>query len=667
MTQDSYAWLRSKKWQEVLGDPSQLEEEIKNFLAQENAHFQKELASCSPSNAIIFGEIKNLIPQSDPGIKLPHGQHVYYTTYPCGKDHPVFWRDDIVLVDGNVEKKTEYWHINDVFHSDNHAHIAWSYDAVGDESYTICIKDAHTLISLDQPIHGTTGDVVWDALSQGFFYIKLDSRHHPSSVFYHQLGTHPQNDQLIFHETNASYFLSISRVQSGRFIIIDSHDHDSNACFIVNAYNPTGEGYFLFPRKDGVTYTPEYWEFGEKFFILTNDNALNFKIITQSREDFIPHLDAIFIREHVVYKDFLVALCTKDANPYLLIKNLTTGKVDLYQPDDVVFPCSLELIPGYEYDKSIVYYKHSTPNIPPRVMALDCETRITQCLKIEDIPLSYFSPDSYITRRIDVPAHDGELIPLTILYKKDTPFPAPCLLYGYGAYGLCSEPLFKRDIFPLINRGFIYAIAHIRGGKEKGGKWYLDGKLFKKKNSFKDFISCGEFLCQKKYTNPQIMAAHGGSAGGMLMGAVANMRPDLFALILAEVPFVDVLSTILDASLPLTPPEWREWGNPIEDKAAYDYIRSYSPCDTIAPQRYPAIVCITSVADPRVGYWEGAKWIALLRDASTSGNPLLLKTHMNSGGHFGASGRYERYKDRSDLYAYCITTLKHPSQTKAGA
>jgi oligopeptidase B len=444
------------------------------------------------------------------------------------------------------------------------------------------------------------------------------------------------------------------------------HDHETAEISLIDAADPSAPSRLVCRREPEHDYSVDHHD--GKLIILTNsDGAEDFRIVEapddapgrENWREIEPHKPGRLILDVVAYQDFLVRLERENGLPRIVVRHFADGEEHAIAFDEEAY--SLNLLPGYEYDTSTLRFTYSSMTTPAQVFDYDMSTRARVLRKTQEIPSGH-DPDLYVTRRIMAPAKDGETIPVSLLYRKETRLDgtAPLLLYGYGAYGLAIPASFNTNALSLVDRGFVYAIAHVRGGKDKGYRWYRDGKREKKMNSFTDFIAAGEFLVAEDYTSRGNIVAHGGSAGGMLMGAVANMAPDLFRGIIAEVPFVDVLTTMLDISLPLTPPEWPEWGNPEASEADYRTIAAYSPYDNVRSQAYPHTLALAGLTDPRVTYWEPAKWVAKLRDVASGDSLILLRTNMEAG-HAGASGRFERLKEVALAYAFALRIVEVPT------
>ncbi|WP_156453018.1 S9 family peptidase [Polycladidibacter stylochi] len=676
---DNYSWLRADNWQEVMKDPSVLSADIREYLEAENAYTNTQMADTETLQSTLYQEMKGRIKEDDSSVPSNDGTYAYALKYIQGGQHPIFYRlflennHEEILLDGDKEAKDKaYFKIAGASHSDDHRFLAWAYDDKGSEYYSLKIRDLASGKDMDEIITDTGSGGVWSSCGKYIFYVRLDENHRPSKLFRHEVGTDSALDALVYEEKDAGFFMGVSRSQSGAYIIIDIHDHETSEVRILRANSPLGTPEVVQPRVVGVEYSLE--DRGDELFILSNINgAEDFKISSVNVHDQLKHKDpnlwkdvvshqqGCLIRAMTVYKDYFVRLETYEGLPRIVI-HAFEGNVE----HEIAFAeeaYSLGMIDGYEFETTNLRFTYSSMTTPTQTYDYDMATRSRVLRKTQEIPSGHNSED-YITRRVFAPSHDGALVPISLLYHKDTALDgqAPCLLYGYGSYGISIPASFQGNALSLVDRGFVYAIAHIRGGKDKGFEWYKTGRRETKKNTFYDFIAACSYLNDKGYTSYERVVAHGGSAGGMLMGAVANMAPDRFSGIIAEVPFVDVLSTMLDDTLPLTPPEWPEWGNPITSEGDYRYIASYSPIDNVSAQDYPAIFALGGLTDPRVTYWEPAKWVAKLRAKKTSDSLLMLRTNMDAG-HGGASGRFERLKEVALVYAFAIKVAQSTGNT----
>ncbi|MEQ8371825.1 MAG: S9 family peptidase [Roseibium aggregatum] len=664
--QDDFAWLRADNWQEVMKDPSVLDADIRSYLEAENAYHEAQMAPTKTLQEKLFAEMRGRIKEDDSSVPAPDGPFAYGLKYETGGQQPVFFRTprdggaETVLLHGDKEAEgTAYFRIGGVSQSTDHKLIAWAYDDKGSEYYSLKLRDAQSAKDFDYAIEDTGGGGVFSEDSRYVFYVRLDANHRPSKLFRHEVGSDPASDVLVYEEKDAGFFMGVGKTQSGDTIVIDIHDHETSEVWMIPATDPTAEPVLVAERETGIEYSID--DHGDTLYILTNaGGAEDFKIVTAPKgnpgrenwSDLVPHKAGCLILSHCVYKSFMTRLEREDGLPRIVIRRLADNIEHSIAFDEEAY--SLGLGGGYEFDTSTIRFTYSSMTTPSQTFDYNVETRERVLRKEQEVPSGH-DADDYVTRRLMAPAADGETVPVSVLYRKDTRLDgsAPLLLYGYGSYGITIPASFNTNCLSLVDRGFVYAIAHIRGGKDKGFHWYKDGRRENKKNTFTDFIAAADHLVAENFTSHDRIVAQGGSAGGMLMGAIANLAPEKFGGIIAEVPFVDVLSTMLDDTLPLTPPEWPEWGNPITDKAAYDYIASYSPYDNVEAKAYPAILAVGGLTDPRVTYWEPAKWVAKLRATGTGDKLLMLKTNMEAG-HGGASGRFDRLKEVAETQAFAL-------------
>lgn len=665
---DGYAWLRDPDWRKVMRDPQALSPDIRAYLEAENAYAEEALAPLAPLRETLFAEMKGRIKEDDSSVPAPDSPYAYFTRFAEGGQHPIFCRRgpdgaEETLLDCNREAEGEaYFRIGDVDHAPDHRLLAWSADRMGSEYFTLRLRELASGRDLADEVRDTAPGIAWDAAGTSFLYVRIDEEHRPLKVFRHVVGTSADADTLVYEEKDIGFYVAVGKTQSGRYLIIDTHDHQTSELRLIPAHAPETPPILVAAREHGVEYDIEDDAARARFLILTNANgAEDFKIaeteITAPERanwrDLVPHRPGTLILSQVAYRDHHVRVERRDGLARIVIRRLADDVEHAVAFDEEAY--DLNLSAGYEYETATTRFSYNSMTTPSEVYDYDMEARTRIMRKRQEVPSGH-NPADYVTRRIFATATDGALVPVSLLYRKTTPLDgsAPCLLYGYGSYGVSIPSSFSVTALSLADRSFVYAVAHIRGGKEKGYRWYSDGKLLKKRNSFTDFIAAGEHLAREGFTARGRIVAHGGSAGGMLMGAVANMATDLFNGIVAEVPFVDVLATILDASLPLTPPEWHEWGNPIESEEAYRYMASYSPYDNVRAQAYPHIFALGGLTDPRVTYWEPAKWVAKLRALRTDDRLTLLRINMGAG-HGGASGRFERLKEVALVYAFAIS------------
>jgi oligopeptidase B len=663
---DDYAWLKDPKWQEVLRDPAILDPAIRHYLEEENGYTESLLGHTGALQKKLVAEMRGRIKEDDSSVPSPDGPHAYFRKFREGGQHEMFGRTprnggegEIVLDGDALAAGHKYFKFGGSRHSPDHKLQAWSADTKGSEYFSIRVRDWATGGDLDDVVEETDGGVVWSKDGKSFFYVKLDDNHRPMQVWRHRLGTKQADDILIYEEPDSGWFTHLHESSSGRFCVIAGGDHETSEQRLIDLADPDAPARLVAAREEGVQYSSN--DRGDQLYILTNaDGAIDFKVVTAplaaperaNWRDFIPYREGIYVLDVELYAGHMVRLERANALPAIVIRDFQTGEEHAIAFDEAAY--SLDTMGGYEFDTTNLRFSYSSMTTPSEVYDYDMAKRTRLLRKRQEIPSGH-NPADYVTTRIMARSHDGAEVPVSILHRKDfvRDGRAPLLLYGYGSYGMAMPASFNANRLSLVDRGFVYAIAHIRGGSDKGWGWYLDGKREKKTNTFDDFAASGRALCEAKYTSAKRIVGHGGSAGGMLMGAVANRAGELFAGIVAEVPFVDVLNTMLDDTLPLTPPEWPEWGNPIESEADFRTILSYSPYDNVGAQDYPAILAMGGLTDPRVTYWEPAKWIARLRATMASGGPVLLRTNMGAG-HGGASGRFNRLDEVAIVYAFAL-------------
>ncbi len=665
---DDYAWMKDDNWQKVLRDPGLIKADVKAHLTEENAYTRAMLASTDPLQAAIFAEMKGRIKQDDSSVPAADGAWEYYSRYETGTQHPKHCRKprtgagESVLLDADaLAHGKAYFLVGAADHSPDHKLYAYAADEQGSEAYSIYVKDLETDQLLPGPVQSSTGDFCWSPDSAWLFWTHRDENGRSDKIYRRPARGGATDDVLVYDEPDEGFFLSVSVTQSRAFIVIGAGNHETSEASIIPAADPTARPLVVAPRQDGVQYGLEHW--GDRFVIRTNaDGAIDFKIMEAPENDpsrgnwrdWAAYTPGRFVVAMTVRRDYLIQLVRENAANRLLITG-RDGREHEVAFDEEAF--ALSLSGGYEFDPPVIRFVYESPTTPKQWFDYDMTSRTQTLRKTQEIPSGH-DPARYVTRRLFATAADGAQVPITVLMKAGTPLnsSAPLMLYGYGSYGMPMEPTFSIRTLSLVDRGWIWATAHVRGGSEKGWGWFLDGRKFKKTNTFTDFIACAEHLHAGGSGAPARTVAYGGSAGGMLMGAIANMRTDLWAGIIGAVPFVDVLNTMSDVTLPLTPPEWPEWGNPLEDPAAYDYIAAYSPYDNIAARPYPAVLATGGLSDPRVTYWEPEKWIARLRENTTGEAPILLKINMDAG-HGGASGRFDFLKEIALDYAFAIWSV----------
>jgi oligopeptidase B len=671
---DDYAWMKDDNWQKVLRDPSLIKADVKEHLTAENAYTKAMLASTEALQQKMFEEMKGRIKEDDASVPAKDGPFEYYTRYDKGAQHPIHARKAIgggaeeILLDEEKEAKGKaFYQVGAATHSPDHKLYAFAVDEQGSEVYRIQVKDLASGKVLESPVESTTGDFCFSPDSQWLFWTFRDDNGRPAKIYRRPARGTGKDDVLIYDEPDEGFFIGVGATSSDKYIVISCGNQETSEALIIPAADPTAKPVIFHPRQVGVRYEVEHWN--DHWVIRTNaDGAVDWKLVTAPEaatgkanwKDWIPHQPGRLISGTMAFKRWFVRLEKVDALNRVTVTAAPQGEnggaEHVIGFDEAAYALSLE--GGYEYDTDTVRFVYNSMTTPRQWFDYDMKSRQRTLRKTQEIPSGH-DPSKYETRRLNAKAADGAEVPIFVLMKKGTKLDgsAPLLLYGYGSYGIAMEPNFSIRNFSLVDRGWIWATACPRGGSEKGWGWFLDGKKFKKKNTFTDFIACAEHLHGAGYGKPANTVAYGGSAGGMLMGAISNMRPDLFAGIIAAVPFVDVLNTMSDTTLPLTPPEWPEWGNPLEDKEAYDYIASYSPYDNVAKKPYPAVLATGGLSDPRVTYWEPEKWTAKLREHTTSGRPVLLKINMDAG-HGGASGRFDFLKEIALDYAFAVWAVE---------
>jgi oligopeptidase B len=663
---DDYAWIRADNWREVLRDPAALPADIRALLEAENAYADAVLAPIRTLQRQLAREMRARLKEDDSEVPQSDGPYAYYSRFRHGGQHRIYCRKprgggkETILVDGDALALGKgFFHLALARWSPDHAKLAWSADDKGSEMYAIRVRDLARATDLGDCVENTTGEAVWTADSAGFLYVEQDEDHRPWRVMLHRLATPQSEDVEILEEADPAFFIAVRGTRLGRTAMISVHGHDSSETHVVDLGDPAARPRLIAPRRPGFRY--EAMDHGDVFYIRANSaGAADFQIVVAPRDapdeanwrPFVPHKPGRLIERASLFKDHLVSLAREDNVPHLVVHSLADGGAHEIAFEAQTYTLALE--PVYAFDSPTFRFAFASMACSQEIYDYDFVHRQRILRKKQETPKD-FDASAYVTRCVFARADDGESVPISLMHRRDLKRDgtAPLLVYGYGAYGYAMEAGFSTNRLSLVDRGFVYAIAHVRGGTEKGWRWYESGKLAAKPNTFGDFIAAVRHLVAEGYGAPNRVVAHGGSAGGMLMGAVANIAPQLFAGIVADVPFVDVLNTMLDGSLPLTPPEWLEWGDPIRSAEAFAAIRGYSPYDNVKPQAYPAILALAGLTDPRVTYWEPAKWIAKLRATMTGGGPALLRTAMEAG-HGGASGRLERLDDVARIYAFAI-------------
>lgn len=662
---DNYFWMRLDEDERGQETPEPKVQKVLDYLNAENAYTDAEMADTEELQQSLYDEIVGRIKQTDMSVPYKYKGHYYYSRYEEGKEYPIHARkegsleaDEQVML--NVNEMAEghsYIHVAGRSVSPNNQLLAYGVDTVSRRIYTIYFKDLSTGEVLKDRIPNTTGGCTWANDSKTVFYTVKDDALRSYKIFKHVLGTDASEDVEVYHEDDETFGTFVYKTKSEKFLVIGSYSTLSTEYRILEADNPQGEFRIFQPRGEKHEYGISHH--GNKFYITSNRNAQNFKLMECSEDDteesnwkeVIPHREDVLLEGVEVFNEFLVLTERINGRTELRIKRMDGTKDEHLKFDEEAYTVYASVNP--EFETNILRIAYTSMTTPSSVFDVNMDADERELLKQQEV-VGDFSPGDYGSERLMVEVRDGTQVPISLVYKKgfEKNGKAPLLLYAYGSYGASMDPYFSSVRLSLLDRGFAFAIAHIRGGEEMGRHWYEDGKLLKKKNTFYDYIDCGKALIERSYTSPEHLYAMGGSAGGLLMGAVVNMAPEQFNGVVAQVPFVDVINTMLDESIPLTTGEFDEWGNP-KEKEYFDYILSYSPYDNVVAQDYPAMLVTTGLHDSQVQYWEPAKWVAKLRDTKTDHNMLLLKTNMEAG-HGGASGRFAAHKETALEYAFLL-------------
>jgi len=661
---DNYYWMRLSDEQKTAETPDAHTAEVLDYLNNENAYASNLMSHTEQLQDELFEEIKGRIKQTDLSVPVKRNGYYYYNKYIEGGEYPIFCRkkgsldsDEIIMFDANeMAKGHDYYNLGGISVSDNNNIAAYAEDIVSRRIYTIRFKNLNTGKNLEDVLTNTTGGTVWANDNKTVFYTVKDDALRSYKIFKHKLGTDQSEDVEVFHESDETFSCYVYKSKSKKYIIIGSYHTLMAEYRYVDADTPDDDFTIFQERTRNLEHSIAHY--GDKWYIRTNKDAKNFRIMScgidktnQSNwEEVIPHRNDVLVEYMDIFKDHLVIGERVDG--------ISQIRVKAWEGDDHYIEFPEKAFIAYtsanpEFDTDILRIGYQSMTTPNSIFDYNMNSKDRELLKQQEV-LGDFDQADYESKRVFATARDGARVPISIVYKKGTPLDgsSPCLLYGYGSYGNSMNPSFSSARLSLLNRGFVYAIAHIRGGEEMGRHWYEDGKKFKKKNTFTDFIDCGKHLIAENYADENRLFAMGGSAGGLLVGAVINMEPDMWKGVIAAVPFVDVVTTMLDESIPLTTGEWDEWGNPA-DAEYYKYMLSYSPYDNIEEKNYPPLLVTTGLHDSQVQYWEPAKWVAKLRDMKTDNNPLLLKTEMEAG-HGGQSGRFRRLKEVAMEYAFFV-------------
>ena len=661
---DNYYWMKLTDEQKNAKTPDEQTQEVLDYLNAENDYTSGKLKHTESFQKKLFDEIVGRIKKDDTSVPFKDNGYFYITRYEKGKEYPIFSRkketleaDEEIMLDVNkLAEGYAYFSAIGRSVSPNNKILSYGEDTLSRRIYTIKFKNLETGEMYSDEIPNTTGGSVWANDNQTIFYTVKDDALRSYKIFKHKLGTSVSEDKEVYHEADETFSTFVYKTKSDKYIVVGSYQTLSTEYRILNADTPDGEFKIFQPRQRDLEYSIAHYD--DKFFIRTNMDAKNFRLMETSEnaigkdnwKEVIGNRDDVLLEGMDIFKDYLVLSERKNGITQLRVRpwegeeHYVDFKEDAYLAYTSVNP---------EFDTEILRLGYTSLTTPNSTFDYNMKTKEMKLLKQQEV-VGGFNSDEYQSERLYATATDGTKVPISLVYKKGVKLDgsAPLLLYGYGSYGASMDPYFSSVRLSLLDRGFIYAIAHIRGGEEMGRFWYEDGKLLKKKNTFTDFIDCGEYLINEKYTSKENLYAMGGSAGGLLMGAVVNMRPDLWNGVIAAVPFVDVVTTMLDETIPLTTGEFDEWGNP-KDKEYYDYIKSYSPYDNVEAKDYPNMLVTTGLHDSQVQYWEPAKWVAKMREMKTDNNTLLLHTNMDAG-HGGASGRFERFKVTALEYAFLL-------------
>ena len=652
---DDYFWLRDRSNPQVL-----------DYLEAENAYTEAFMRPTEKLQQHLFEEFKERLVEADTSAPVRRGDYWYYRRFEEDMGYPIYCRrqdrhdaDEEILLDPNqLAEGHSYYEVWAFKPSPSHRLLAYSVDTTGAEIYTIYIKDLDSGRLLGETIENTSGEMEWAGDDETLYYSTMDEILRPCRLYRHRLGTTQETDRLLLEEPDERYYLGLSQSRSREYVLVDLESKETTEVHVLETRRPDAEPRVVWPRKQGVEYDVAHR--GDWFFILTNQEAENFRLVKVSIDrtaaelarEVIPHRPDVTLEGMDVFQHHLVAYERSDGLRQIRVQDLRDDRVHRVEFPEPVYTFWPDENP--EFESSLLRFSYTSLVTPRTVYDYHLDDRTWELKKYYRVGGEY-DPSRYRTERVWALASDGVSIPISLVYSVGltTGEPHPLVLYGYGAYGISLEPRFSMYRLSLLDRGFIYARAHVRGGGVMGRRWYLDGKMLSKMNTFTDFIACAEHLIAEGYTAPDGLVISGGSAGGLLIGTVLNMRPDLFAAAVAEVPFVDALNTMLDPTVPLTVTEYEEWGNPGE-RTFYEYMKQYSPYDNIKPQDYPPLLITAGLNDPRVQYWEPAKWTAKLRAVKTDENPLLLKTDMGSG-HLGQTSRYDELREVAFEYAFILS------------
>ncbi|XRE41974.1 Protease II [Tenacibaculum discolor] len=665
---DDYFWMRLTDEQKNAKVKDEQTQKVYDYLNAENAYYEEITKETKEFQEELFQEMKGRIKEDDESVPYKKDGYFYITRYEKGQQYPIYSRkketleaEEEIMFNVNKEAKGyDYFQLGGLNVSTDNKMVAFATDTVSRRQYFIRIKNLETGKVYKDIIENTTGGSVWANDNKTLFYAKKDPVTLRSSKIYkHTLGSDASLDELVYEEKDDTFGAFVTKSKSKDYIIIGSYSTVSTEYHVLDANNPDGELQIIQPRERDLEY--EVAHYGDHFYIKTNkDGATNFKLMKtpvdkpgkENWVDVIPHREDTLFEDFSIFKDYLVLEERNEGLNKIRIKRWDGGE-DYYLPfDEETYSAGVYGNP--EFDTEVIRYSYNSMTTPSSVIDFNMKDRSKEVKKEQEVLGGKFDKNNYVSKRIWVPARDGKKVALSIVHHKDTKLDkdTPVLQYAYGSYGYTINDGFSTTRLSLLDRGFVYALAHIRGSQYLGREWYEDGKMLNKKNTFTDFIDCSKYLIDQGYTSPEHLYAMGGSAGGLLMGAIINMNPELYNGIIAAVPFVDVISTMLDDSIPLTTGEYDEWGNP-NDKEYYDYIKSYSPYDQVEAKAYPNMLVTTGLHDSQVQYWEPAKWVAKLRELKTDNNMLFLHTNMETG-HGGASGRFDALKETAEEYTFFL-------------
>lgn len=663
---DEYFWMRLSDEQKDEGDKNPQTKEVLEYLRAENSYTEAVMKSTETLQEELYDEMIARLDPTDQSVPYLYNGYYYYSRYEDGAEYPLHCRkagnlsapEEIMIDETALAEGHDYYDISGASISKDNQLVAFGEDTLSRRIYTIRFKNLETGEWLQDQIPGTSGNVVWANDNKTVFYTIRDKALRAFKIFRHTLGSPVEQDVEVYHESDETFRCGIFKSKSEKFLIISSNSTVSDEFLILDADNPTGDWKVFHPRERGLEYQIDH--LGDYFYVLTNWDAQNFRLMkatadqTQKEnwQEVIPHREDALIEEIELFRDYLVVQERSDGLAKVRVMPWSGDGDHYIEFDDETYVSGIGT--NKEVNADILRIGYSSLVTPGSVYDYNMKDRTLELMKQQNIMTGY-NAEEYHSERHWVTASDGVKVPVSLVYKKShfkKDGSLPLLLYAYGSYGHSTDPYFRTTILSLLDRGFVFALAHIRGGQEMGRSWYEDGKLLTKMNTFTDFINCGEFLINEKYCAPDQLYAMGGSAGGLLMGVVMNMEPELWAGVIAAVPFVDVVSTMLDETIPLTTGEYDEWGNPNEEEY-YHYMKSYSPYDNVREAQYPNVLVTTGYWDSQVQYWEPAKWVARLRTKNQSDNLILLHTNMEAG-HGGASGRYQQYKEIALEYAFLL-------------